>query len=1074
MEIPVTQTKIVPPRRRANLITRGRLVEALYDALDYQLFVISAPAGYGKTSLLIDFASQTEMPVCWYSLEALDQDPLQFTAHFIASIALRFPGFGEPSRRMLQGFREGTFDLRRLISVIVNDIYRNIPEPIGLVLDDFHLVESSQPVVNFVNQFIQQAGDHFHLIVATRKLLALPDLSLMVARSQAGGLGYEDLAFRAQEIQALMLKNYGVTISEATADRLFEETEGWITALLLSAETMWQGMEDRVRTARSTGISLYEYLTEQVFDEHPVRVQQALLRTSLFDEFDAGLCQAVLEPILYPEGRDWYKFIDDLLQSNLFVQPLGGEQVSLRYHHLFQDYLQKRLAREFPGEGTLILRQLARVYTTRKNWDKAFSIYQRIGEVEAIADFIEQAGLSMIHAGRNTILIRWLDHLPNEVLLSRPLLLALHGIARVNLGEVKSGLVLLNKAVDAFHQDDASGHLAMALTWRADASRFLGNYDSALMDTDEVLQLAGDGDLEAYQAGALRTKGLALQKLGRLEEAVHCLEQSLSIFTALGNAENAAAVRMGVGALYRAMGEYARAEDTYLQAVAHWRETDNPLMQADLLNNLGVLLHFRGDYEQAIAHFEDALRCAERSGDARVEAFTLTSIGDVYRDLEATEAALGSYRRAYKTAIEIKHQFLCLYLELAHCAVSRLQGNLAEADTCLAKASERIHSDSSSYEHGLYEYEVGQVSLARGECGEAIAHFKVAEQRFGESRQPAETMRTLIRLAITHDCSGETVAGLCSLKRALHMSLDLESLSPLIPEAREGKALLERIQDDPEISYQASLLLSRVEQFERNLPVLRRRLRHEHLTVSFEPPKLEFCALGQVQASLHQEALTNWEAQVAQDLLFCLLAHPNGLTKEQIGAIFWPECSAGQLRVRFKKTIYRLRRAAGQEVVVFEQDRYRINRELDYAYDVETFTIKLAQARQETDPDRRAKAMQAALEVYKGAYLPCVDWEWVLPERERLWQAFASAALELARYYLENKDYDGVMHYCNRVLGEDRYNEEAYRLAMRVCAALGDQAGILRQYETCKRLLWEDLGVSPSTQTTQLFEMLKR
>jgi LuxR family maltose regulon positive regulatory protein len=360
MSILLTRTKVVLPRRPTSLLTRQRLLALLSDLLDHRLVIITAPAGYGKTSLLLDLAHQAELPFCWYALDELDRDPRRFIAHLIGSITQRFPGFGRQSAAVLQGMDSAELDLERLVAIIVNEAYEHIREHFVLVLDDYHLVGESEAINHFVNRFVQAVDENCHLVLSSRTLLTLHDLPLMVARSQVGGLGFEELAFRAEEIQALVLQNHEVRMPAAAAAELARETEGWITGLLLSAQTMWEGMADRVRLARVSGVGLYDYLAQQVLDQQPAPVRDFLLRTSLLEEYDAELCGAVLG-----QGADWRGLMDAVLRSNLFVLPVDEAGTWLRYHHLFRDFLQARLARERQEERAEILRRLVAVYAER-------------------------------------------------------------------------------------------------------------------------------------------------------------------------------------------------------------------------------------------------------------------------------------------------------------------------------------------------------------------------------------------------------------------------------------------------------------------------------------------------------------------------------------------------------------------------------------------------------------------------------------------------------------------------------------------------------------------------------------
>jgi LuxR family maltose regulon positive regulatory protein len=160
MSIPVTQTKVMVPRRREDLLTRQRLLDQLYELLDYKLIVITAPAGYGKTSLLVDFANQSELPVSWFALDNLDQEPQRFITHLIACIAHTFPSFGQQSIAALDSTNQTNLDINQMVSIIVNDVYEHIREHFLLVLDDYHLVNESKKVDQFINRLIQEIDEN--------------------------------------------------------------------------------------------------------------------------------------------------------------------------------------------------------------------------------------------------------------------------------------------------------------------------------------------------------------------------------------------------------------------------------------------------------------------------------------------------------------------------------------------------------------------------------------------------------------------------------------------------------------------------------------------------------------------------------------------------------------------------------------------------------------------------------------------------------------------------------------------------------------------------------------------------
>lgn len=1071
MSIPLTRTRILLPRRSADLLTRQRLLDLLYDLLDYRLVIVAAPAGYGKTTLLVDLAHHIELPVCWYALDALDQDPHRFIAYFIACIAQHFPDFGKQSTAALQNMSDSSLDLDYLVTTIVNEAYEHIREHFVLVLDDYHLVSENKVINGFVSRFVQTVDENCHLIISSRALLSLPDLPLMVARSQVDGLGLEELTFRANEIQALMLQNYRQTMPEAAAEELARETEGWITGLLLSAQTMWQGMADRVRLARVSGVRLYDYMAQQVLDQQPPPVRDFLLRTSLLEEFDADLCTAVLGP-----DGDWQSLMDTIIRNNLFVLPVDDRGTWLRYHHLFRDFLQAQLARERPDEQHRILRQLAPIYAGREEWEKAHNVCQRLDDAAATADLVEQAGSSLVKSGRWAILAGWIDALPTDTFTSHPALLSLRGIVAMVQGEAERGLSLQNHAEAAFRTQGDMPHLARTLVRRAVDHRLLGDYQASLADADEALALAeGEENLRAVQAEALRTKGLSLFRMGRLSEAIGWLEQSLATYTILEDEQSVAMLLMELGLALRSGGRYDRALTHYNRALDYWQQADNVTQRANLLNNLGVLHHLRGDYEQAEVLLEESLDCARQSGYVRIEALALSSIGDLYADLDAPEAALDAYRQARELARHIDYRFLLLYLDLAEAALARLRGDLDQARDLLVSARRLAQESGSGYEDGLCQLEAGRLALAEGDAPEAFSRLEEAARRFDGGGQRVESARAHLYLALACRATGDEEAALAHLGRAFHQASALESQHTLVVAGREARTLLESVQDDPTVGRPASRLLEQIIRFERDIPALQRRLRPQAAAVPFVPPRLTIQALGRAQVRLDGElvATTDWQSrQTVRDLFFLLLAHPDGLTKEEVGVAFWPDSSTSQLRMRFKNAIYRLRRALGQDVVLFDGDLYWFNQALNYEYDVEVFLRKLAQARAATDADEQVVAYQEVIDHYAGPYLPDMEGTWVWPERERLWQAYVEAVLRLAEIYLETGEHEAALEYCLRILAEDPSLEAAHGLAMRAYAAMGDRAAVARQFERCEQVLLEEIGIPPSLQTKALYETL--
>jgi len=1073
MAITITRTKILIPRRRKDLLSRHRLNILLDDLLDYKLLLITAPAGYGKTSLLIDWVQQNSIPVCWYALDPLDNDLTRFISYLIASIARVFPSFGWQSQASLENYDNSELNVEHILTAIVNDAYENIKEHFVLILDDFHTIDGSDKINRFVNRFINEIDENCHVIIASRTLLSLPDLPLMVARSMVKGLSYEELAFRGDEIQDLLLQNYKQSIDDDVAAKLQNESEGWITGLLLSAQTMWEGMDDRVQVVRASGVGLYDYLAQQVLDQQSPMIRDFLLQTSLLEEFDADLCNEVIGEA--PGDLEWKDILGEVLQNNLFVLPLEDKDTWLRYHHLFRDFLQDRISREDPQLVKSILTRIALVYTQKETWERAYDIYQRLDDQEKISELITTAGTSMLKDRRINVLKAWLDRLSKDRIAQNPSLLSLQGSLDILFGQVARGISRLDQAEELFDNSDEKRQLAILLLRRSTGHGFMGNYQEVLTDVDRALSIVdGEKEHKVVFAEAKRAKGLGYYWLGDLSNAVTYLEEALNLYKALSNPQNEALIHVDLGLAYMDSGELPDALAHYEKALSYWHQTGNIARKVTVLNNIGVLHHLQGEYDQASKNLNDTLVLARKSGNIRIEGYALASIGDLYSDLDAYESASEAFRLARDISIRINNQRLLVYSYLAEALVYCKKGELGRSDILLNDIADLITESDSKYEKGLYGRICGQVALEKGYVAFAIMCLEDAKECFESGGQDTERIQVYLELARAYYQLNQYDQGYSYLELGLRLAQGTGSYHTLLTGSRNATAFLLDERIPSEIKDSANQLAHKVNELITKIPEYRRLLRRQKLVISIEKTsRISIRALGRIQISIDSEPITapEWRVQFAvRELFFLLLAKPDGLSKEEIGLVLWPDSSTQQLKIQFKNAIYRLRRAVGKEIIIYETklDVYRFNWSVDYEYDVESFRKHIARANDVTGLERFS-SYKDAVKIYQGPYLPDGDGVWIIPEREELWLMYLNARLILAKHALEMREYNAALVHIHQILSQDKCQEEAHRLAMRIHAALGNQADLIRQYEVCKTALMSDYSITPSKKTEDLY-----
>jgi LuxR family transcriptional regulator, maltose regulon positive regulatory protein len=1066
--IPVSKTKIIPPRRRAELLTRRRLLDSLFESLDKRLTLLSAPAGYGKTSLLIDLVHHSELSSCWLALDELDRDPQRFITYFISSLAERFPAFGGQSMSVLGELKSFDQDMEQMVVTVVNEMYEHINEHFLFMLDDFHLVEKIPAIQKFINRFVQLVDENCHLIISSRVLASLPDLPLMVAREQVGGLSFSDLTFRVDEIQALLEQNSNKRISDDEAKRLLAETEGWITGLQFSDS----GILKHGNEGSGTGVHLFDYLGQQVLEHQTPEMQQFLLRTSMLEEFDAALCKAVLSHF-YEQPQDWQGWIRSITQNNLFALPVGPDGKSLRYHHLFRDFLQERFKRECAHEVAPLLAHLGQAYEKLGEWEKAHHIYMQLGDKNDLAEVIERASVFMIQRAHLT-LDSWLHELPPSMLGARPGLLSLRG-ALVNLkGDLRAGLALFDQAEQMFRRQQNIHGLTLTLTRRGMAHRLLGDYAASIRDVDEVIDLTEtNDDLQMFFAEALRVKGLVLFRMGDVRQAVDFFERSLNIGVRINDTSHIPTLLMEVGMAQSELGRYQDASDSYERALQIWKQQGNLSLQSYVLNNMGVMYHGQGEYEKAAQALEEGLLCAQRSSSRRTEALISISLGDLYAEVESFDLARRNYEHAGGIIQRMEDRFLIHALALSLGNLALLQKDASLALKSIEEVEAVIRSGGSGFENGMLDVIEGRVFLLKGDSAQAVTKLAKAEQLFMDGGRELEGSISRVWLAAAHHKNGEPAAAAAKIKSLLSPGGKIPN--NVLIAFHHAREWLAGLQKNSELVRVIGDLLTQAARLGEKLPAVRRQLRRQAHVMQIPAPHLAIQAFGRAQVSKAGKAITlsDWQTQSVRDLFFYFLKLKKPLTKEQICETLWPDLyDPSKLKLRFKNDLYRLRRAVIQEVIQFEDVFYSFNRNLDYEYDVEAFESHIARARSVDAPQQQIDLYRKAVDLVHGPYLEDVYLDWVFPERERLSQVYLNSLAALAELYLREAQPEETLTICRRAIEYDPVFEPAYRISMQVYSRLGDQASITRMYQACRDIYKRQLDMPLSKETDELYRRL--
>ena len=447
MTTPILATKLYIPPPRAKIVLRPRLIERLNDGLSSgcKLTLISASAGFGKTTLVSEWIAGSERPVVWISLDEGDNDIIRFLTYLIAALKKIVANIGAGVLDAIQSHQPPPTE--SILTTLLNEVAA-IPDSFVLVLDDYHIIDS-KPVNNALTFLVEHLPPQVHLVIATREDPPLP-LARLRVRGQLTELRAADLRFTPAEAAEFLNQMMGLNLSAEDIAALETRTEGWVAGLQLAALSM-QGREDSASFIKSfTGSHRFvlDYLAEEVLQRQPEPIRNFLLQTSILDRFCAALCNAVTE------RHDGKEVLEVLERSNLFLIPLDDQRQWYRYHRLFADVLQTHL---MEAQRDLVTALYSRASAwCEQNGLRADAIRHALAaeDFARAANLIELAFPAMSRERQFATLLGWLKLLPDEVVRVRPVLCYGYAFSSMSCGENESVELRLQDAERWFNMGE--------------------------------------------------------------------------------------------------------------------------------------------------------------------------------------------------------------------------------------------------------------------------------------------------------------------------------------------------------------------------------------------------------------------------------------------------------------------------------------------------------------------------------------------------------------------------------------------------------------------------------------------
>jgi LuxR family maltose regulon positive regulatory protein len=776
-------TKLYIPPPRPDLVPRPRLTERLEAGTRCKLTLVSAPAGYGKSTLVSEWVARSNVPVAWLSLDESDNDIARFFSYLIAALQGINPGIGNELQSILDVGTDPPIE--NLLTALVNDIANSAPRFV-LVLDDYHLIDEIK-----VHQALDFLFDHLplgmHMVINSRTIPPMPLGRLRVQR-ELSEIREVDLRFSFDETTSFLNDMMGLTLAPEDVQKLLSRTEGWIAGLHLVALTLQDRPDKGELIASFSGSHrhLIEYLVQEVMSRQPEEVQNFLLYTSVMEKFNAPLCNALMQG---PNGRE---MLDHLERANLFLNPLDDERIWYRYHSLFADFLRQRLRGEQPKMVPQLFMQASQWYETEGMLDEAIE-YAFLGDdyMRAARLLDEIAETLILVNAEVTKLIGWAGRLPIKVRAQFPRLCVFHAAAlqfEYQLETAESTLTL----AEAHLADPAklpenlnvSYLTSLGKITRAYIAGHRGNYEEAV----DLFLLAYEAlpDSETREVDILRgtlalNLGMLYNMLGQVENAYHFLQIALPLnqraglrYPALACLEYQMNTDFACGALNRASANGEKG----LHWIEEWsqvagRKRRPARMLAQLRFEMGKLHYEWNNLVQAADYLSKSCEYFELVG-SWYRVSTYLHLVDVHQASGNVEKALGYLHKVKRMRLPKGFSLPATPLEaqivtrnlLLYRLRPQLNDLFVEAENW-AERSGLKPDDEFRYEQE-YEYlTLARVLTAQNKAEQAVQLLnRLITSAEGAGRN-GQLITYLSLQAVAHHTLNDTDKALTTLSRAL-------------------------------------------------------------------------------------------------------------------------------------------------------------------------------------------------------------------------------------------------------------------------------------------------------------------
>lgn len=1085
-------SKIQPPVLSQNILHRTSLVETLHAAIvapssTYKLVLVCAPAGYGKTTLLVDFADKSGIACCWYFFDNSDTSICSFIQTLLASIRCKIPSFGNNLDAYISALCNSPDaqlqELYRFTDHFINALGTDISERFTLFLCNYHTVNKNQMILEFMNRLLRYLPAHCVLVMESRAIPALRLTSLM-AHEHLLGLGSGKLRFRAEEIRELSRLQLISPFSDEEADYLAHAFDGWIVGILLNTR-LGHGhlFSKELSTYRDSSTpllqpnrqALFSYMLEEVFPDEPENYA-FLKAVSLLSYMTPEICNELLE--ITEAGLR----LRECEQRGLFVTCSGNDSRGIyTCHPSFRELLYEESYRENTERMLALHRKAAAIFLRLEDYDQAIAHAMATHDDEWVASLIVGISKHFLQQGDLETLARWIDALTPDALDHSPELLLIRANIYIYGHEYSQAQILLKQALYVFrHQlpfaeKECSPLLeAEMLVAESTVLFHLGDYLQVQTLCQQALARL-PADEQRLCASVYHRLGTCSCILGNLQEGTAQFHQALHLWGHHTSDDLVADIHCSLANAYSLQSNSALAEHHRSRASSIYEQTGN--MRSNINNMIwkAISLRNRGEFAEAEKLFLEVIEKAQQEQFLSGQAYAYFSLGETYLDQDRFEEALHATADALAQARKIEDNYL---INQSLCSLALEYLFMSDVSTALQFLDQIVIKTASTtgYEKALSEQTRGTIFLRQNRYKEAYTWLQGALSSLSHGEFARLNIQICVRLAICQDALGQSTEAEETMERAAALAQRCNYVQLISIELRRFPAFWKKVQAMSEQACLPEWLPAGTKAIREKDPVPEVPVIAQ---LGREPPyHLSIHAFGEPAIAVWGVPITRWRMARSIELCFFLLDYNRPIRQEQILTALWDEVDEN-IHQTLRSAIHHLRKTLGAACLVYESKMYTLNLAALYGesiwYDVTVFRSlfeEAQKAKKEEDIPAVKNYLQKAVDLYRGDYVHSFYGNWCVARRRELRQLYIEYRRELASMAWQEEQFEECATHWQQMLAVDNCLEEAHYHLMRCYLRLGRRGMVLRQYQRCVEILQEELAVSPGPSIQRLYQRL--